>query len=143
MTLSNMTAYAKKKQLSSMARNGILHCICQLIKRDMPDNQVILNVLKTMQIFLTLGALISRKEAANSKYLIKLKQKSVLYKIKKLKTRQNPEVSGLTLQILKKFFKEDLLKKKMKLKRAIICFRNERHALFGLFKNEKKRLCVV
>ena len=84
----------------------------------------------------------SRKEATNNKYLIKLKHKGAINKIKQFRGSQNSDLCKMTLGIWKKYLKVQLLRRKLRLKRAIICFRNERHSLFGLFQNKKKRLSV-
>ncbi len=84
----------------------------------------------------------SRKQATNNKFLIKMKQNGAVKKIKESMESQEEEVSEVTLGIWDKYLKKQFLRRKFKLKKAILCFRNERHSLFGIFKNEKKRLDV-
>ena len=133
--------YANKNQMISMSRNGVFDCLCQMIQQDL-SNDVIVTGLKGLQNFLAYGAFMSQKEATNNKYLIKLKQKGIINKIKQLRGSQNSDVSGMNLGIWKKYLKVQLLRRKLRLKRTIICFRKERHSLFGLFQNQKKRLTV-
>ncbi len=122
-----------------MGRVGVFDCMCKLVNQDRSEKTFVLELIK---YFLASGTLMSRKEATNNKYLIKLKQKDVVNGIKKLKKSQDSEVSKEAFGILKGYLKEPILKKKLRLKRAIICFKNERHALFGIFQNKKKKLSV-
>jgi len=125
--------HANPNQMISMTRNGVFDCLCELIKQNLPSLFVELG-LRGIQNFLTFGALMSRKEATNNKYLVKLKQKNAVDRIK----IPDSEVSKLALAIRSRYLKEHLLKKKPRLKRAILCFRNERHSLYGLFQDKKK-----
>jgi len=113
-----------------------------LIQQDFPDNQVIIIGLKGLENYLEFGASMSRKQATNNKFLIKMKQNGAVKKIKESMESQEEEVSEVTLGIWDKYLKKQFLRRKFKLKKAILCFRNERHSLFGIFKNEKKRLDV-
>jgi len=126
-----------------MTRNGVFDCLCQLILQDLPDDQTVVLVLEGIREFLIFGASTSRKEATNNKYLIKLKQGSIFNIIRKLlKESHDSESFELTFGTLNKYLKRHILRKKLRLKRMIVCFRNERHSLFGLFQNKKKKLCV-
>ena len=128
-----------------MARTEVLDSMCKLIQQEFDSSQydyLMFRGLETIERFLEFGASISRKEATNNKSLIKVKQKDVLKRIEKLKKSQVSDVSGPAFGILNKYFKEPILRKNLRLKRAIICFGNERHALFGLSKNEKKKLSI-
>ncbi len=124
-----------------MTRNRVFDCLCKTIQQSLSDDIMVIG-LEEIKNFLTFGALMARKEANNNKYMIKLKQKNVLKNMKKLKETQNSESSGLALKMWKKYLKGNILRKKLRLKRAIVCFGNERHSLYGLFQNKKKRLSV-
>jgi len=137
-----MTIELNKGKIISMSRAGVLDSMCKLIQQDLTDEIVIDGGLMAIQNYLDFGARMSRKEATNDKHLIKVKQRSTLNRIKKLRRSQNSEVWKQAFGILNKYLKEPILRKKLRLKRAIICFRNERHSLFGLFQNRKKKLCV-
>jgi len=125
-----------------MTRNGVFDCLCKFMQQDTPDDPTILVGLTGIRNLLTVAALMSMKQATNNKWLIRLKQRVVVKRIKNSKESQDSKVSELALEILNKYLRGRILKKKLKLKRAVICFRNERHSLFGLVQNKKKRLSV-
>ena len=82
-----------------MARSGVLDCLRKLIQQDQLDEIELELVLKAIRSFLTSGALMSRKEATNNKFLITLKKKDVVKKIKKLKENQKPGIFEPAIEI--------------------------------------------
>jgi len=72
-----------------------------------------------------------------------MNKRVIINRIKKLKGIEYFAVSTFAPEIFNKYLKRHVLRKKLRLKRAIICYRNERHSLFGLFLNKKKRLSIV
>jgi len=93
--------------------------------------------------FLAVTEMMSRKHASNNRCLIKLKQKKIVDRMEKSKKSWDLRVSKQALEILDKYLEGHLLKKKIRLKKMVVCFKNEkRHSFFGLFINKKKRLCI-
>ena len=123
-----------------MGRNGVFDCLCKLFQEGLFDRRDLL--LSGILNLLTSEVLMARKQAMNNKHLIKLKQKDVINKIKSLRASQDQQVSERAVKIWTRYLKGNLLRKNLRLKRTIICFRNERHSLFGLSQNKKKKLCV-
>jgi len=137
---NNLASKINKLELLSII--GILDHICRMIQQDLMDQDVIDAGVVIIFNLLRAGARICRKEATNNLFLIKVKQSCVLNGMKELKKRPNSGVPRKVYETLEKYSQETILRKKLRLKRAIICFRKERHSLFGLFQNEKKKLCI-
>ena len=126
-----------------MVRNGVFDCLCKSIQQDPPNDFMILLGLRGIEDSLNFTSQMSRKQAINNLCLIKLKQKKIVDRIKKSKESQDERLSELAVEVLNKYLKGHLLKKRLKLKKMVVCFRNEkRYSQFGLFQNKKKKLSV-